>query len=206
MSTDTIQQKPPTQLPSSPGGQFLGSVRRSVGQSGIFIAFVVILLLFGALTGGTILAPQNISNLIVQNAHILILAIGMVIVIIAGHIDLSVGSIVGFAGAMAGVFIVRMGLPIWLGVLLVLVIGAILGAWQGYWVAYFGIPAFIVTLAGMLIFRGGTLLVLGNKQISPFPDSFRNISAGFADGLFGYIPVPAFLVGGRPVPLTVPPA
>jgi putative multiple sugar transport system permease protein len=121
----------------------------------------------------------------------------MVIVIIAGHIDLSVGSVVGFTGALAGVFIVQMGLPVWLGVLLVLGIGAVVGAWQGYWVAYFGIPAFIVTLAGMLIFRGGTLLVLGNKQISPFPDSFRNISAGFADGLVGYIDVPAFLGGGQ---------
>ena len=173
-------------------------MRRSVGQSGIFIAFVVILLLFGVLTNGTILAPQNISNLIVQNAHILILAIGMVIVIIAGHIDLSVGSIVGFAGAMAGVFIVRMGLPMWAGVVLVLVIGAIIGVWQGYWVAYFGVPAFIVTLAGMLIFRGLTLLALGGQQISPFPDAFRNIfSSGFIDGTLDYAAMPDLpVVGG----------
>ena len=173
-----------------------------VGQKGPraerhFHRFLAILALFAILTKGTILTPQNISNLVVQNSYILILAIGMVIVIIAGHIDLSVGSVVGFTGALAGVFIVQMGLPIWLGVLLVLVIGGVVGAWQGYWVAYFGIPAFIVTLAGMLIFRGGTLLVLGNKQISPFPDGFRNISAGFADGLIGYINVPAFLGGGE---------
>ncbi|GAA2006730.1 sugar ABC transporter permease [Nakamurella flavida] len=186
-----ITKNPAPQIPSGPGGSFLTTARRSLGQSGIFIAFIVILLLFGILTDGTILVPQNISNLIVQNAHILILAIGMVIVIIAGHIDLSVGSIVGFAGAMAGVFIVRMGMPIWAGVVLVLLIGGLVGAWQGFWVAYFGVPAFIVTLAGMLIFRGATLLALGGLQISPFPDSFRNFfSSGFIDGVGGYIDLP----------------
>ncbi len=197
MTTD-VSVKPATPAPPpSPSGNFLSSAKKGLGQSGIFIAFLAILGLFAILTKGTILTPQNISNLVVQNSYILILAIGMVIVIIAGHIDLSVGSVVGFTGALAGVFIVQQGLPVWLGVLLVLGIGALVGAWQGYWVAYFGIPAFIVTLAGMLIFRGGTLLVLGNKQISPFPDSFRNISAGFADGLVGYIDVPAFLGGGE---------
>ena len=114
-----------------------------------------------------------------QNGYILILAIGMVMVIIAGHIDLSVGSVVGFAGAISGVFIVQLGLPIWLGVVLALLVGALVGAWQGYWVAYVGIPAFIVTLAGMLIFRGLTQLVLGNEQISPFPEGYRNIASGF---------------------------
>lgn len=200
MSTDLSRKSPPPVVPDSPTGGFLESARRSLSQSGIFIAFVVILLLFGVLTGGTILAPQNISNLIVQNAHILILAIGMVIVIVAGHIDLSVGSVVGFTGAMAGVFIVRMGLPIWVGVVVVLIIGAAVGAWQGYWVAYFGVPAFIVTLAGMLVFRGATLLALGGQQISPFPDTYRNVfSSGFIDGLTGYVVVPDIpLLGGGP--------
>lgn len=200
MASSVLTPTEPSKVPSSPGGDFLGTVRRSLGQSGIFVAFVVILLLFGVLTNGTILAPQNISNLIVQNAHILILAIGMVMVIIAGHIDLSVGSIVGFAGAMAGVFIVRMDLPIWIGVLLVLGIGALVGAWQGYWVAFFGVPAFIVTLAGMLIFRGATLLALGGQQISPFPDTFRNVfSSGFIDGLLDYVTLPDLpLLGGGP--------
>src|SRR5689334_9937462 len=165
-------------------------------QSGIYIAFAAIVLLFTILTGGDMLAPQNISNVIVQNSYILILAIGMILVIIAGHIDLSVGSIVAATGAVAAVLMVNHDVPWPLALLITLIFGGLVGAWQGYWVAYFGIPAFIVTLAGMLIFRGGTLLVLGNKQISPFPDSFRNISAGFADGLFGYIQVPAFLGGG----------
>ena len=91
--------------------QFLSSAKRGIGQSGIFIAFLAILALFAILTKGTILTPQNISNLVVQNTYILILAIGMVIVIIAGHIDLSVGSVVGFTGALAGVFMVNLGLP-----------------------------------------------------------------------------------------------
>lgn len=200
MASKILTPTEPPGIPSSAAGNFLGTIRRSVGQSGIFIAFVVILVLFGVLTGGTLLVPQNISNLIVQNAHILILAIGMVMVIIAGHIDLSVGSIVGFAGAMAGVFIVRMGMPIPIAVLLVLVIGALVGAFQGYWVAYFGVPAFIVTLAGMLVFRGATLLALGSQQISPFPDTFRNVfSSGFIDGILGYVDLPVIpLLGGGP--------
>ena len=116
-----IATKPSTPAPPpSPSSNFLSSARKGLGQSGIFIAFFAILALFAILTKGTILTPQNISNLVVQNSYILILAIGMVIVIIAGHIDLSVGSVVGFTGALAGVFIVQMGLPVWLGVLLVL--------------------------------------------------------------------------------------
>src|SRR5665647_833281 len=158
---------------------------KNLRQSGIYIAFVLIIALFTVLTHGILLTPQNITNMVVQNSYILILAIGMVIVIIGGHIDLSVGSVVAFTGAVAGVLIVRMDLPWWLGVLGVLLVGALVGAWQGYWVAFVGIPAFIVTLAGMLIFRGATMVTLGNTQISPFPDTFRNIASGYANGIFG---------------------
>lgn len=188
------------QIPNSPDRDFLATIRKargSLGQSGIYIAFIAILALFAVITHGKMLTPGNLSNMVGQYGYILILAIGMVIVIIAGHIDLSVGSIVGFAGAMAGVFIVRMGLPVWLGVVLTLIMGALVGAWQGYWVAYFGIPAFIVTLAGMLIFRGATQLALGDLQISPFPDGFRNIASGFVEGYFGKVTLPGLLGGGR---------
>ncbi|MGV8966744.1 MAG: multiple monosaccharide ABC transporter permease [Cellulomonas sp.] len=161
------------------------ALTKNIRQSGIYIAFVLIIALFAILTDGTLLTSQNISNIVVQNSYILILAIGMVIVIIAGHIDLSVGSVVAFTGAVAGVLIVRMDLPWWLGVIGALVVGALVGAWQGYWVAFVGIPAFIVTLAGMLIFRGATMVTLGNTQISPFPDTFRNIASGFLNGWFG---------------------
>jgi putative multiple sugar transport system permease protein len=158
---------------------------KNLRQSGIYLAFVAIIILFYFLTDGILLTPQNVTNIVVQNSYILILAIGMVIVIIAGHIDLSVGSVVAFTGAVAGVLTVRQGLPWWVGVIGALVIGALVGAWQGYWVAFVGIPAFIVTLAGMLIFRGATMVTLGNTQISPFPDTFRNIASGYINGWLG---------------------
>jgi len=158
---------------------------KNLRQSGIYLAFVAIIILFSFLTDGILLRPQNVTNIVVQNSYVLILAIGMVIVIIAGHIDLSVGSVVAFTGAVAGVLTVRQGLPWWVGVLGALVIGAVVGAWQGYWVAFVGIPAFIVTLAGMLIFRGATMVTLGNTQISPFPDAFRNIASGYVNGWLG---------------------
>jgi putative multiple sugar transport system permease protein len=158
---------------------------KNLRQSGIYLAFVAIIILFSFLTDGILLTPQNVTNIVVQNSYILILAIGMVIVIIAGHIDLSVGSVVAFTGAVAGVLTVRQGLPWWVGVIGALVIGALVGAWQGYWVAFVGIPAFIVTLAGMLIFRGATMVTLGNTQISPFPDTFRNIASGYINGWLG---------------------
>ena len=104
------------------------------------LALILIVLLFQILTGGILLEPQNVTNLVVQNSYILILAIGMVMVIIAGHIDLSVGSVAGFVGACAGVMIVHWGWPWWLAIPACLLIGALVGAWQGYWIAYVGIP------------------------------------------------------------------
>ena len=138
-------------------------------------------MLFSITTNGILLRPQNISNLIVQNGYILILAIGMVLVIVAGHIDLSVGSIAAFIGAISGVFVSAdfLGLPWWLAIVLSLVVGAIVGAWQGFWIAYVGIPAFIVTLAGMLIFRGLALITLSNSNIGSFPQEYRNLGNGF---------------------------
>src|SRR3954452_9763153 len=114
-------------------------------ESGIYIAFALIMLLFTILTGGDMLQPQNISNIIVQNSYILILAIGMILVIIAGHIDLSVGSIVAATGAISAVLMVEHHIAWPIARIITLAGGALIGAWQGYWVAYFGIPAFIVT-------------------------------------------------------------
>jgi putative multiple sugar transport system permease protein len=133
------------------------------------------------------LQPQNISNIIVQNSYILILAIGMILVIIAGHIDLSAGSVVAVSGAIAAVLMVNEHVPWPLALLITLVAGGLIGAWQGYWVAYFGIPAFIVTLAGMLIFRALTLTVLGNRGIGPFPDEVRTLANGFTAGYLGNV-------------------
>ncbi|HEX5202437.1 MAG TPA: multiple monosaccharide ABC transporter permease [Actinoplanes sp.] len=156
-------------------------------QSGIYIAFALIVLLFTVLTGGDMLQPQNISNIIVQNSYILILAIGMILVIIAGHIDLSVGSIVAATGAISAVLMVENHVAWPIALIITLVFGALIGAWQGYWVAYFGIPAFIVTLAGMLLFRAITLSILGNRGIGPFPDEVRTLANGFTDGYLGNV-------------------
>ena len=159
----------------------------NVRQSGIYIAFALIVVLFAVLTNGDLLAPQNISNIMVQNSYILILAIGMILIIIAGHIDLSVGSVVGVTGAVAAVLMVNHHVPWPLALLLTLVVGGLIGAWQGFWVAYFGIPAFIVTLAGMLLFRALTLTVLGNQGIGPFPDPVRTLANGFTTSYLGNI-------------------
>ena len=154
-------------------------------QIGLFIALIAIVIFFQVATNGITLKPINVTNLIVQNSYILILAVGMVMVIIAGHIDLSVGSVVAFVGAMSGVMITQWNVPWWLAIILCLGVGALVGMWQGFWIAYFGIPAFIVTLAGMLTFRGLSQIALQNKQISPFPDEFRALGSGFLPDLGG---------------------
>ncbi|WP_448626001.1 multiple monosaccharide ABC transporter permease [Geodermatophilus sp. URMC 64] len=158
---------------------------RNLRQSGIYIAFVVIIALFAILTGGTLLSPGNITNIVLQYSYILILAIGMVMIIIAGHIDLSVGSVVALTGATSAVIVIRQGMPWWAGILAALGVGLLVGFWQGFWVAYVGIPAFIVTLAGMLLFRGLTLQVLDNISLSPFPSEYSKIASGFLNGLIG---------------------
>jgi putative multiple sugar transport system permease protein len=178
----TVDEKPAA---PSAGGSSRFSI--NLRQSGIYIAFVLIVLLFTVLTGGDMLAPQNISNIIVQNSYILILAIGMILVIIAGHIDLSVGSLVAVSGAIAAKLMVDNHIAWPLALLITLIAGALIGAWQGYWVAYFGIPAFIVTLAGMLLFRALTMMVLGNQGIGPFPNAVRTLSNGFTDGFLGNV-------------------
>jgi putative multiple sugar transport system permease protein len=156
-------------------------------QSGIYVAFALIVVLFTILTDGALLHHQNISNIIVQNSYVLILAIGMMLVIINGHIDLSAGSVVALTGAICAVLTVQMGVPWPIAVLLTLVAGAVIGAAQGYWIAFFGIPAFIVTLAGMLVFRALTLTVLGNQGIGPFPDQIRTLANGFTEGYLGNV-------------------
>jgi putative multiple sugar transport system permease protein len=208
-STLTPQQRGASPDPVKPTGNpvlnVLGYLRSQLSQTGLFIALIVIVLFFQVTTAGVTLQPDNVSNLINQNSYILILAVGMVMVIIAGHIDLSVGSVVAFIGAMAGVMITRWDIPWPVAIVLCLVLGAIVGAWQGFWIAYFGIPAFIVTLAGMLLFRGAAQVVLGGTQISPFPDGFRALGSGFlpAFGTTGYEPLTLILGLVAAVSITV---
>jgi putative multiple sugar transport system permease protein len=157
----------------------------NVRKFGMIIALIGIALLFQILTDGILLTPLNVTNIIMQNSYIIVLAIGMMLIIITGEIDLSVGSVAAFVGAVAGVLMVTMDFPVFAGILICLAIGAIIGAWQGFWVAYVNIPSFIVTLAGMLIFRGLTLVVLQGQTIAPFPDGFRGLSSAFVPDVFG---------------------
>ncbi|MBD3922602.1 sugar ABC transporter permease [Paenibacillus sp. PR3] len=160
-------------------GTLLNMFKNNMRQYSMIIALVFITVLFQILTDGILLKPLNVTNLILQNSYILVLAIGMVLVIITGHIDLSVGSVAAFIGALAGIMMVDMNMPFYLAIVVSLVLGALVGAWQGFWVAYVKIPSFIVTLAGMLLFRGLTMIVLDGKSIAPFPKAFQKISSGF---------------------------
>ncbi|MFD9903716.1 multiple monosaccharide ABC transporter permease [Streptomyces sp. NPDC059063] len=180
-ATTTPPQGPATAAPPARSARevLLDSARAHMRQYGMLVALAFIVVLFQIWTDGTLLLPNNVSNLIQQNGYILILAMGMMIVIIAGHIDLSVGSLVAFVGAMAAVMMVKHDLPWVLALVLCLLIGAVAGAWQGFFIAYLGIPSFIVTLAGMLAFRGLTQIVLEGQSLAPFPDGFQNIAKGF---------------------------
>src|SRR5438034_3391979 len=132
----------------------LGFIKNNLRDYGMLMSLVAIMALFQVLTDGTLLRPLNLTNLVLQNSYIVIMALGMLLVIVAGHIDLSVGSVCGFVGAVAAVLMVRFHVDYPLAFIACLLVGAAIGAAQGYWVAYFGIPSFIVTLAGMLVFKG----------------------------------------------------
>lgn len=159
-------------------------LKGNLQQYGMIMALGLIILLFQILTNGVLLRPLNITNLVLQNGYILILAIGMLPVIITGRIDLSVGSVVAFTGAVSAIMIVNYETPFVVTLIVVLLIGALIGAWQGFWTAYVGIPAFITTLAGMLIFRGLTIAVLSGRSIGPFTSTFRAISTNFIPDIF----------------------
>ena len=159
---------------------------RNLRQYGILAALVAIIVFFQVITGGLLLSPNNLASLIQQNAYVMILAVGMVMVIIARHIDLSVGSLVGFIGGVIGLLVVNAGVPWPVAVLIAVAIGLISGCWQGFWVAIMEIPAFIVTLAGMLIFRGLTV-VLVQRTVSGLPGSFVSIANGSLPAWLGYL-------------------
>jgi putative multiple sugar transport system permease protein len=155
------------------------TLRGNIRQYGMIIALAAIVILFQITTDGILLKPLNVSNLVVQNAQILILAIGMVLVIVARHIDLSVGSVAAFVGAVGAILMTKHDVPWFQAVILCLALGALIGAWHGYWVAFVGIPAFIVTLASMLLFRGLTLVVLQGATVGGLPEGFKGIGNGF---------------------------
>ena len=155
-----------------------GGNQSNARQFGMIATLVVAILIFQFLTGGLTLDPTNLIALVSQYSYILILAIGMVMVIVAGHIDLSVGSVAAFSGIMVATSMTSWNFPWPVAIVFGLVVGAVIGAWQGFWVAYVGVPAFIVTLAGMLLFRGANQFV-GNADTLPVPEGFTVIGAGY---------------------------
>ncbi len=169
-------------------------------QYGMVIALVAIMVLFQIMTNGVLLKPLNVANLVMQNSYVLVLAIGMLLCILTGNIDLSVGSIAAFVGATSAVFVIDWKLPPLLVIAMSLLIGAGIGAWQGYWISYIKIPAFIVTLAGQLIFRGLTMVILKGQTKAPFPDMYTNLSSGFVPDFISNLTGP-FAPFGKPLNL-----
>ena len=151
------------------------------------IILVLVFVFFAFQKDGAILLPQNITNLIAQNAYVFILATGMLLCILTGgNIDLSVGSVVCFTGAV-GALLMAGGMNMWLAVIIMLAIGLAIGAFQAYWIAYVRVPPFITTLAGMLIFRGLSNVVLNGRTQSISDQAFKDI---FGGGATCYIPDP----------------
>jgi putative multiple sugar transport system permease protein len=156
-----------------------GFLKTNLREYGLLISLVAIMVFFQVMTNGTLFQPLNLTNLILQNSYIIVMALGMLLVIVAGHIDLSVGSVCGFVGAVAAVLMVEYEMHFVPATLICLVLGGAIGAAQGYWVAFYKIPSFIVTLAGMLVFKGLALAVLGGSSVGPFPADFQLLSTGF---------------------------
>lgn len=155
-------------------------IKNNIRQYAMLIALVVIMIFFQITTGGIMLYPQNVTNLVLQNSYVLILAIGMTLCILTGgNIDLSVGSVVAFISAITGTLMINMKMPMLPALLITLGIGLLIGIWQGFWIAYVRIPAFIVTLAGMLVFRGLTNTILKGLTLVPYPPEYQVISGGF---------------------------
>lgn len=171
----------------APAGKPLhtGFIRNNLRDYGMLISLVAIMALFQVLTDGTLLRPLNLTNLVLQNSYIVIMALGMLLVIVAGHIDLSVGSVCGFIGALAAVLMVSFGWHFVPAAFACLVAGGLIGAAQGWFVAYGKIPSFIVTLAGMLVFKGLSLALLQGQSIGPFPVEFQRLSSGFIPDWLG---------------------
>ncbi|WP_343583297.1 multiple monosaccharide ABC transporter permease [Herbaspirillum sp.] len=158
---------------------YAGFLKNNMREYGMLLSLVAIMAFFQIMTDGTLMRPLNLTNLVLQNSYIVIMALGMLMVIVAGHIDLSVGSVVGLIGALAAVLMVDYGWDFVTASVVCIIAGAVIGAAQGYWIAYFKIPSFIVTLAGMLVFKGMALALLQGQSLGPFPPAFQMLSSGF---------------------------
>ncbi|MGV8981289.1 multiple monosaccharide ABC transporter permease [Clostridium sp.] len=159
--------------------------KKNIREYAMLIALVVITAFFQIATKGILLVPMNVTNLILQNGYVFILAIGMILTILTGgNIDLSVGSLCALIGAIVGTLIITMKVNMVLAIVIGLLLAVLIGMWQGFWIAYIRIPSFIVTLAGMLLFRGLTVTMLKGATLAPFPEKFQAISSGFIPDIF----------------------
>ncbi len=174
-----------TAIQSQTRTEILRFVKRNIRDYALLLSLLVIMVYFQFSTGGTLFMPVNMTNILLQNSYIVVMALGMLLIIVAGHIDLSVGSVAGFIGAVAGVLMVTYKLDVTISVIICLVLGGLIGGAQGYFTAYYRIPAFIVTLAGMLVFKGLALTVLGGASVGPFPKVFQLLSSGYVPDIFG---------------------
>ncbi|BDF32282.1 sugar ABC transporter permease [Lachnospiraceae bacterium] len=164
----------------------MNSVKEVLKKNTMLFILLIVALFFGWKTNGVLFDSQNVTNLIAQNGHVVILAVGMLMCILTGgNIDLSVGSVVAFIGAVAGKLMVTYKMNFGLVIVICLVLGILIGMWQGFWIAYIRIPSFIVTLAGMLLWRGVALIILDGLTISPFPDAFKMIFNSYIANPFG---------------------
>jgi len=169
-------------MPSATG--YLDYLKHNMREYGMLLSLVAIMAFFQVMTDGTLLQPLNITNLVLQNSYIVIMALGMLLVIVAGYIDLSVGSVCGFIGALAAVLMVQYEWHFVPAMFVCLLTGAEIGAVQGWFIAFGKIPSFIVTLAGMLVFKGLALAILQGQSVGPFPTEFQLISSGFIPDFF----------------------
>jgi putative multiple sugar transport system permease protein len=195
MTTETAPQVGATPVEAGRPQSIWGALQANLRDYGLLLVLILIMLFFQWSTAGTLFKPVNLTNIVLQNSYIIVMALGMLLVIVAGHIDLSVGSVSGFIGAFAAMLMVGwkfppefafLANPIVAG-LICMAVGAAVGALQGYLIAYHRIPSFIVTLAGMLIFKGLSLAILAGKSVGPFPTEFQLLSAGFIPDFVGPI-------------------
>ncbi|WP_407049653.1 multiple monosaccharide ABC transporter permease [Methyloraptor flagellatus] len=180
--------------PSKETPSYAGFLKNNMREYGMLISLIAIMLFFQWATEGRLFQPDNLTNIVQQRGYIVVMALGMLLIIVAGHIDLSVGWLCGFLGAVAAILMVDLSIPWYVAVVLTLIAGGVVGAVQGAAVAYLRIPSFIVTLAGMLTFRGLTLYVLGGRNVGPFPNELSTLLTGFFPEQIGRIKDP--ILGG----------
>lgn len=207
MTTDTAPQAAPAEAAAPLS--IWGALQANLREYGLLLVLILIMLFFQWTTGGVLFKPLNLTNIVLQNSYIIVMALGMLLVIVAGHIDLSVGSVSGFIGALAAMLMIGWKFPPELAFLanpivaglICLIVGAAIGAAQGYLIAYYRIPSFIVTLAGMLIFKGLSLSILAGQSVGPFPAEFQLLSAGFIPDFIGAITLVPASQGVQPLVL-----